>query len=602
MRYLMVMVWLACGWVQAQCPQWSPYRAEQEIAALTARLSVWDRAYYQQGQALVSDGRYDQLQQQLQHWLSCFKPGLTHQPALASGGRILHPVAHVGVKKLSNGQQVARWMEGREQMWVQPKVDGVAVTLVYRDGRLDKMISRGDGLHGEDWTAKARLIPAIPATLATGAVLPASGISGTSGKSALSGTSGISATSAASGTSGTTPAISSASGRPAPFSGVTVFQGELYLMMNGHRQALQGGMNARSQLAGALMAVKPSPLLARTGLFIWAWPDGPESLAGQLAGLRSAGLPDVSEWSRRVTEVSEVAAWRDRWFQQALPFTSDGVVVHSLPTPRGSHWMPNDGNWAVAWKYPPPESSSEVQAVRFNTGRTGQISVVLDLQPVQLDDKRVSRVSLGSVARWRQRDVLPGDRVSLSLAGQGIPRLNEVIWRVSQRDYPQPPPASSNLRCFHDDSGCRQQLLARLEWLSGSAALHMAGIGRASWQQLIEAGGVSDLFSWLTLSAGQLRAMPGIGPQRGELFWQQFRLSQQRPFKRWVRALGVPIPEAALRTLTDNGWQQLLARSEQEWQQLPGTGAVSARRIRQFLQHQTVQQLIGRLQQLNVWP
>ena len=576
MRILMMTIWLACGLVQAQCPLWSPYRAEQEIAALSARLSVWDRAYYQQGQALVSDTRYDQLQQQLQHWLSCFNPGLTHQPALASGGRVLHPVAHVGVKKL-DGQQVARWMEGREQMWVQPKVDGVAVTLVYRDGRLDKMISRGDGLHGEDWTAKARLIPAIPATLATDRLLPASGMPGTS-------------------------AISGASGRPALFSGVTVFQGELYLMMNGHRQAQQGGMNARSQLAGALMAAKPSPLLARTGLFIWAWPDGPGSLAGQLAGLRSAGLPDVSEWSRRVSEVSEVAAWRERWYQQALPFTSDGVVVHSLPTARGSHWLPNNGNWAVAWKYPPPEASSEVRAVHFATGRSGQVSVVLELQPVQLDDKRVRRVSLGSVARWRQRDVLPGDRVSLSLAGQGIPRLSEVIWRVSQRDYPQPPPASSNLRCFRYDSGCRQQLLARLEWLSGSAALRMTGIGRASWQQLIEGGELSDLFSWLTLSVEQLRAMPGIGPRRGELFWQQFRLSQRRPFKRWVRALGVPIPEAALLILTDSGWQQLLARSEQEWQQLPGTGAVNARRIVQFLQHQTVQQLISKLQQLNVWP
>lgn len=595
MRILMMTLWLACGLVQAQCPLWSPNRAEQEIASLSARLSVWDRAYSQQGQPLVSDARYDQLQQQLQHWLSCFKPGLTHQPVLASGGRLLHPVAHVGVKKLRDGQQVARWMEGREQMWVQPKVDGVAVTLVYRDGRLDKMISRGDGLHGEDWTAKARLIPAIPATLAANTALPPSGMAGTSATSAAL---GIPGTSTVSGT----PATSAAAGQPALFSGVTVFQGELYLMMNGHRQAQQGGMNARSQLAGALMAVKPSPLLARTGLFIWAWPDGPGSLAGQLAGLRSAGLPDVSEWSRRVAEVSEVAAWRERWFQQALPFTSDGVVVHSLPTARGSHWMPNDGNWAVAWKYPPPEASSEVRAVRFATGRTGQVSVVLDLQPVQLDDKRVSRVSLGSVARWRQRDVLPGDRISLSLAGQGIPRLNEVIWRISQRDYPPPPPASTNLRCFHDDSGCRQQLLARLEWLSGSAALRMSGIGRASWQQLIAGGGISDLLSWLTLSAEQLRAMPGIGPRRGELFWQQFRLSQQRPFKRWVRALGVPIPEAALRTLPDQGWRQLLARSEQEWQQLPGSGTLSARRIVQFLHHQRVQQLIARLQQLDIWP
>lgn len=544
MRYVIVLMWGFSSAAIAACPVWTPVRAEAEISALDAQLTQWDDAYYRQGKSQISDADYDALQGKMQQWQRCFQPASDRRPQLTTDGHVLHPVAHVGVRKLSGKAAMAKWMESKPDLVVQPKVDGVAVTLVYQNGILAKMISRGDGIVGEDWTASARAIAAIPD------VIPLS-------------------------------------------SGQQVFQGELYLMMNDHHQAVDGGKNARAIVAGAMRAKNPGGVLRNIGLFVWAWPDGPETLAQRLSGLRNAGFPDVSAWTRRVKDADEVEAWRERWFHQPLPFVTDGVVVHAIPAQKGNSWMPDAGDWAVAWKYAPSQVSGEVQSVSFSVGRTGKISVVLNLEPVQLDDKRISRVSVGSLARWRQRDVMAGDQVRISLAGQGIPRLDSVLWRVAQRDLPRPPDGNFHaLSCFHPTPECRQQFLARLEWLSGTSGLNLTGIGRQRWQQLIQSGSLTHLFSWLTLSQEQLQAIPGIGKAKAQAFWQQFRLSRQRPFKWWVRALGVPIPAQAMHSLSDDSWVPLLSRSMQEWQQQPGVGPGLAGKIYAYLHHQEVEWLI----------
>lgn len=551
MRYLILVIGLLSAVVQAQCPVWAPARQISEMAALEKQLKQWDDAYHRRGVSLVADERYDALQLRMENWQRCFQPGSgLRQPLLATNGKVLHPVAHVGVKKLRDKRALTDWMGARRDLWVQPKIDGVAITLVYQDGKLHKAISRGDGLRGEDWTEKVQHIPSIPQSIPLREVQ-------------------------------------------------TVFQGEIYLLMTGHQQALHGGKNARSKVAGALMARQPTDILHNLGLFIWAWPGGPTSMTQRLEGIRDAGFPDVSTWTRQVEDADAVQMWRKRWFEASLPFVTDGVVVHSEPGVQGSSWMPDLGSWAVAWKYPPPGVSTEVQAVRFTIGRSGKISVILDLEPVQLDDKRVSRVSIGSLSHWREKDIVAGDQVSISLAGQGIPRFNEVLWRVSERDYPPPPDKQryTMLSCFRLTADCDEQFLARLEWLGGKQALNFTGLGRSGWQRLIQTGSLNHLFSWMTLTEEKLQASVGMSQHMAHLFWQQFQLSRQQPFKRWVRALGVPIPESALRALVDDSWEVLLSRTEKQWQQLPGIGVGLARQISNFLNHPDVQEMIAWLRQ-----
>jgi DNA ligase (NAD+) len=555
MRIYGAVLLFYCFAVQASCPVWTPARAAQEMSVLGNQLGEWDRAYYGQGESPITDERYDALLKKYQAWQRCFRPeSALRQPELAQSGKVLHPIAHVGVAKMASKQALASWMAGKTDLWVQPKVDGVAVTLHYQQGKLRRVISRGNGLQGEDWTEKARAIPAIPQSVPDE-------------------------------------------------SGSLTLQGELYLKMNDHQQSVQGGVNARAVVAGAMRKLEASATLKDFGIFIWAWPDGPQAFSQRLAWLSKAGFPVMTQWSKQVNDADEVEAWRERWFTQPLPFVTDGVVIHSNPI-IGEHWQPGDNAWSVAWKYPPATVTAEVRSVEFPVGRTGKISAVLNLIPVKLDDKQVSRVNVGSLSRWQKADIVAGDQVAISLAGQGIPRLDEVIWRVGDRTTHAIPDTSAfhPLSCLAWTPACREQFLARLVWLSGKSGLNMSGVNRSSWLRLMLSGQLSHLFSWLTLTQEQLAQVAGMSPKRAAQLYHQFSLSRQQPFKRWVRALGVPLPEKALKTLQDDNWQKLLSRSLPEWQQLPDMGRRRAEQLVKFLHHPEIEDLITFLQERKISP
>ncbi|PIJ49309.1 DNA ligase B [Erwinia sp. OLTSP20] len=538
------------GAVAAQCPSWSSAQAAREITALSRQLNRWDRAYYRDGKNLVADYEYDALRDRLRHWHNCFQPGDRIPDALrVARGRTVHPVAHVGVRKLANKAALVRWFrQSPGPYWVQPKVDGIAMTLVYHRGRLQRLISRGDGIQGEDWTEQARAISAIPAHL------------------------------------------------PLPLS--LVLQGELFLPMTDHRQAVQGSVNARARVAGVLRRKRATSLLSGIGLFIWAWPDGPVTMPERQKRLATLGFSLSSKWTQPVAQAAEVAAWRQRWYRSPLPFVSDGVVVHRDPRLAGADWRPGKGDWAVAWKYPPPHTIAEVKAVAFSLGRMDRIAVVLHLQPRSLDDKQLRHVSLGSLARWRQADIVPGDQISVSLAGLGIPRFDRVVWRTRKRVYPTPPDEHRYhaLSCLRRDNGCDAQLLARLDWLGSREVLDIHGLSRHYWKRLMSAGAVTHLFSWLTLSEAQIAMLPGFSPARAAWLWHQFSMTRRQPIQRWIKALGIPLPERALKTLSVNSWQALIEKTPAAWRKLPGVGPRLARRIQHWFADSRVRQLIAFLQ------
>ncbi|NQS83996.1 NAD-dependent DNA ligase LigB [Pantoea allii] len=541
----------SCG---ALCPAWTPARAVSEIGHLQQQLRHWDNAYYQQGHSLVADADYDSLQQRLNHWQRCFtQTAGDYVPALPGDGTLWHPVAHTGVKKVQDKRALGYWMQTRQDLWVQPKIDGVAVSLIYRQGKLVSLISRGDGLHGEQWLAKARRIPAIPAMIDSD-------------------------------------------------DATVVLQGELFLRMTGHQQATDGGKNARARVAGAMMSHEDSPLLEQLGIFIWGWPDGPASMHERLTRLAAWGFDLASHWTQPVQDEEDAESWRDRWFHAPLPFVTDGVVVHQATRPAGKYWKPGEGEWAIAWKYQPPAVSSEVRSVDFSIGRTGKVAVVLNLQPVQLDDKTVRRVSIGSLKRWREQDIIAGDQVTISLAGQGIPRLDRVIWRVAQRDYPEPPEPEqfTRLSCYTLTPDCHRQLLARLSWLSQKSVLDIPGVQRSTWQRLLETGCITHLFSWLTITPEQIATAAGISSERAQHIWHRFDLTRKQPLRRWLNALGIELPQKALRALDDKAWDAVLTRDVKGWQSLPGVGALRAERITSHLKDAGLRTLITFLQQQGI--
>ncbi len=531
-------LWMAAASPMAACPAWSLQRAEQEIGHLSRQIADWKEAYWQQGSSGVSDEVYDMLSARLAQWRRCFGEKAPPEDDLPPPrGEVKHPIAHTGVRKLPDATSVGRWMRDKTDLWVQPKVDGVAVTLVYRGGRFIRAISRGDGLAGEDWTAKVRQIPGVPLTT-SGALVN------------------------------------------------SVLQGEIFQRREGHIQKRMGGMNSRARVAGILMRKAPSAALSTLGVFIWAWPDGPARMSTRLALLADGGFPVAQCYSHPVKDWQQAAAWRERWFTSPLPFVTDGIVIRAQKEPAGDGWLPGQGGWVVAWKYQPVSQVAEVSTIQFAIGRSGKIAVVAHLQPIKLDDKLVRRVNVGSVARWRQLDLAPGDQILVSLAGQGIPRLDSVVWRASQREAPQPPsPRFHSLTCYFASSECAGQFLSRLVWLSSKPVLDIAGAGEALWRTLMDDRRMAHLFSWLALTPEQLQSVPGITSKRGLRLWHQFNLTREQPFIRWVLALGVPIPQSAQVSVAAENWQLLRERNESQWRQLPGVGQERARQLVAFLQN-----------------
>ncbi|TLF50689.1 NAD-dependent DNA ligase LigB [Halomonas urmiana] len=530
----------------ATCPDGAEVPSASEIIALAERLTEWDDAYYRRGESPVSDAIYDQARRRYERWRRCF-PERAPEAVVPNHpvGEARHPIPQTGLVKLEDAAAVHRWLSRRDEVWVQPKVDGVAVTLVYRDGRLVRAISRGDGRHGQDWTTAARRMPAVPARL--------------------------------------------------PEAVDALLQGELYRRLEEHVQAEAGGVGARSEVAGLLARdALSTEAAARIGLFVWDWPDGRPVMRERLEGLERLGFADSAALTQRVATLDEVQRWRERWYRGTLPFATDGVVLRQGGRPAGEGWRAESPDWAAAWKHPPREALAEVRGVEFRIGRTGRITPLLHLYPVALEGRTIRRVSAGSLDRWEELDIRPGDRVAIALAGLTIPRLEGVVWRAAERPALSPPAAADYhaLSCLRLTPGCETQFLERLAWLGGPEGLDLPGVGPGTWAALVEAGLITGLLDWRTLEAPALRRAHGIGETRATALMAAFAGTQTMPFSRWLQALGAPPGvEAALPA----DWATLNEWGHRDWRALPGVGPGRASALVDFFAHAEVRVLARRL-------
>jgi DNA ligase (NAD+) len=533
-----------------QCPDWTSERALIEITALQKQIDTWDDHYHRQGRSLVTDELYDQSRTRLIDWRQCFNLAPSTDPLRTARGTVSHPVVHTGLEKLRDARAVEHWLRDRSDMWVQPKVDGVAVTLVYRGGLLVQAISRGDGVSGQDWTAAARQIPAIPGQLSQPLDL--------------------------------------------------VVQGELYWRLTDHVQVRAGSLNARTTVAG-LMARKvlDAGQTAGIGLFVWDWPQGPASLLARHAALNTLGFPDSSAYSQPISGFADAERWRDHWYRSPLPFATDGIVLRQEQRPPAERWRAKPPYWIAAWKYPFAQALAEVRKVHFKVGRTGRITPLLELTPVTLDDRQIKRVSVGSLQRWQTLDIRPGDQVAISLAGLTIPRLDDVVLRSTLRPDLRVPAAEDfhPLSCWQPTPGCESQFLARLSWLSGKQGLALPHVGPGTWERLLAAGHLNNLLDWLTLDAQELANIDGFGERSAARLVDSFNSARQRPFIRWLKALGLPPTGQA--NLADS-WQELARRDTGQWQAEAGIGPGRAAQLSAFFRDPQVLALSETLRRVGI--
>lgn len=537
--------------VLAHCPAWTHEQAQQEIHTLSQHIAAWDHSYHSEGQATIADELYDQARAQLHTWRTCFTDLAPPEPATAAlqtaRGSMDLPFSQMGLKKLSE-RELQQWMSQRDELWIQPKVDGVAVTLIYKNGVLQQMLSRGNGLSGQNWLAHAQVIAAIPKQLPNAAAQ-------------------------------------------------VTLQGELYLRQNQHIQAQQGGNNARSQVAGLLNRTTISPTDGdKIGLLVWEWPDGPATMPERLSQLQQLGLPDSHKFSKPIATLTKAKHWREYWYHQPLPFASDGVVIKQSQRRINHPRSPYPPQWAVALKYPLQQALSTITDVTFKIGRSGRITPIVHLKAVSLDDKTITKVSLGSLTRLKKLELSVGDHVAIALSGHAIPQLQAVVWRSPQRQTIQPPIAQHYhaLSCWQNSPECQQQFLARLTWLGHKNNLNMHGVGAHTWQALIAANYITQLTDWLALSATDLEQLPSFAQKRSTRIIHAFTQAKYKPFSLWLKALGAP---PSITPQAEDTWHTLAALTADDWQQQRYLSRSNAQRAQAFFQHPDVQHAALTLQQ-----
>jgi DNA ligase (NAD+) len=547
---LLFLIFLSYNAQAAGCPSWSAERARAEVTSLRTTVRQWDDHYHRLGASLVPDEVYDQSRQRLLHLQGCFALEGELDSLASARGPIAHPIRHTGVDKLPDEQAVTKWMDGKTGVWLQPKIDGVAVTLVYRKGRLVQLLSRGDGTQGHDWSRHIDALEGITRHL------------------------------------------------PSPLD--LTLQGELYMRLAEHVQAKAGSVNARATVAGLLARKQLGHEQgAAIALFVWDWPHGPSDQGERVAQLATLGFPDSQRFSVAINSADEAAHWRLHWYRTALPFATDGVILRQNSRPSAERWQANAPYWIAAWKYPFSQALTEVRDVHFRIGRTGRITPILKLQPVQLDDRRIAQVSLGSLARWQALDIRPGDQVAISLAGLTIPRFEQVVHRATERRTVTTPALDQYgpLTCWQAGEQCEEQFVARLTWLSGKQGLAMPGTGPATWRRLVQAGLVTSLADWLALDAERLAELPGISETSARRLQRSFEAGRSRPFAQWISGLGVPIPR---NSPLEGDWSALARRSSAQWQALPGIGATRASQLQAFFAEQPVQALAQQLSESGI--
>ncbi|MET4758052.1 helix-hairpin-helix domain-containing protein [Endozoicomonas sp. NE40] len=320
--------------------------------------------------------------------------------------------------------------------------------------------------------------------------------------------------------------------------------------------------------------------------------------------LYTMGFDLPTQFTEPVKSLEEVIRKRDQLQKQAdrLPFLLDGIVLKVNSQAQqlamgSSNFIPN---WMLAWKFPPDVAVTTVRNIEFKVGRTGNITPVVVFDPVEIREQTITRVSMGSLNNLQGKDIAIGDQISIALKGSATPTFNKVILRDSQRKRPVLPDSQqySPFTCLSLIEGCKEQFIARIQWLS--KRLDLPGLDEPVIHNLVNSGQLKTLADLLTLSREQLQEAGSTWEQSG-YFRSAIELTGALPFEQQVRALGIPDIGKARSTKLGkafSNWDQLLQAENKQLQAIADVGEATIQQLRRYLQRPENQALIKILRQL----
>ncbi len=562
----------------------------QELAQL---LEQYNRQYYVEDNPTVTDYEYDMLLRELEMLEQTYPQyAAENSPAKRVGGaasrvfeKVPHTVQMMSLQDVFSFEEmdsfVRRCQEtlSAPQFVVEPKIDGLSVSLEYTNGVFVRGSTRGDGFVGEDVTANLMTIPAIPKQL-----------------------------------------------RDAP--AFLEVRGEVYMPRQSFaalvEQQEQNGetpaKNPRNAAAGSLRQKNPA-VTAQRQLDIWIFNiqqvDGVmlRSHVESLAYLERLGFPNVIPHSGGCTDAAQIRAEIARIGEERIGYAydTDGVVVKVDDFAQREEMGSTSKvpKWAAAFKFPPEEKETTLREIMLSVGRTGVITPVAVFDPVQLAGTEVARATLHNQDFITERDIRLGDRIVVRKAGEIIP---EVLRVASHEDNALPyllpekcPVCGTNavrdgdeaaLRCPNPD--CPAQLMKRMIHFVSKDAMNIDGLGPQNLAALQEEGLVHSVADLYQLTAEQITAMERFAEKSAENLIRAIETSKQNSLDRLIYGLGIRnIGARAAKLLCERfgSMDAILAASSEEVQTIDGFGGTMAESVVSALAEPHMQQLIAHLRE-----
>jgi DNA ligase (NAD+) len=586
--------------------------AKQRIETLADEIREHDRRYYVLNRPTISDAHYDMLFRELKELEQKFPdlraPDSPTQRVSGETRTAFKKVSHLrpmlSLDSLMDEAEVREFdarvkkgvgkdeglFAGEVEYMAEPKFDGLSIELLYEDGVLVRGSTRGDGEVGEDVTPNLRTIRTIPLRLATGG--PAGGRDGRL-------------------------AVRGEALMPVP-----EFQALNRRLIEANEEPFA---NARNAAAGTVRQLDPS-ITASRRLDFYAYEimhaDGfsPRSQSAMLDALRGWGF-HVEHDVRLCAGVDEAIAFHAtlREKRDRLDYEIDGAVVKV----ERRDWQELLGmrsrspRWAVAYKFPPREEITKVLDIIVQVGRTGKLTPVAALQPVDVSGVTVSRATLHNQSEMDRKDVRIDDTVRVRRAGDVIPEVVEVLTDERPRgtkrfELPSQCPVCGapveQVGAAHvctNGLACPAQLQGHIEHFVSRGAMDIVGLGGKTVQQLIERGLVKDLSDIYRLTPIDLAGLEGFAEKSIDNLMNAIENSKRPRFDRFLFALGIEHVGATVAKLLADHYRsldKLREAADEELQEIKGIGPEVAEAVVRFFSSARNRKVLDRLLQLGVKP
>lgn len=375
-----------------ECPTWNNNEANRQITHLAAEVRRHDELYHRQNNPEISDDEYDALQTRLVFLQRCYPDiSVQHYRPIAEGGSLQHHHFMGSLRKAAGEEDIKAFFQKFSESGIilQPKIDGIAVELIYKNGVLTKAITRGDGEYGKSIIHHVKYMTLIPQQLPEAVDL--------------------------------------------------VLHGELFTRLDlVDDNILKEYASARHMVAGQVNRKKPAQeVLKVIDFFPWRWIDVPfASEAEAIDLLDKLGFRHTAKYTHNIKTLKDILRWREAYSDKKNKiFLMDGIVLKSASTTHREDSGRNQKypDRALAWKFPAKAIVTTVIDIEFSKGATGKVTPVLILSPVTVEGRIIQRVSLGSLDTFQNNGIAVGDQVSVKLKGGATPVFEKVVFRNSRK-------------------------------------------------------------------------------------------------------------------------------------------------------------------------